>query len=75
MKRGGLIVKILIIIAAIILLKVWFKIDVIKWLNSPEVKEFFFKIWDILQKIWNEYLKQAFETGKQYIEDFIHRFL
>ncbi len=36
---------IVVIIAVLVLLKFWLHIDVVAWLNKPEVKEFFTNIW------------------------------
>lgn len=60
----GFIRYIVIIIAAIILLKFWLHIDVIAWLNKPEVKETF-------STIWHTYLKGTIEGLINFIRDII----
>ncbi|MEK7390756.1 MAG: hypothetical protein AAB635_01305 [Patescibacteria group bacterium] len=73
MKTRGYIVSIVLVIVAIILLKVWFGFDLFKWLNSPEVKSFFAKIWEIISQIWDKFLREAFQTLFKLIKDIINR--
>ncbi len=61
-KTGGFIGLIVMIIVAVVLLRLWFDFDIIKWFNSPEVKDFFLKIKDIILLIWNKYLREAFHA-------------
>ncbi len=73
MKNRGFIASIVLVIVAIILLKVWFHFDVFKWLNTPEIKQFFLKIWDIIVIIWNDYVKESFESLVKLIKDLANR--
>lgn len=69
MKNRGFIASIVLIIVAIVLLKVWFDFDIFKWLNTPDIKNFFIKIWDIIVVIWNDYVKESFESLMKLIKD------
>ncbi len=60
----GFIKYIVIIIAAIILLKYWLHIDVIAWLNKPEVKEF-------ITHGWQTYIQPTLVAIIHYIRDIV----
>lgn len=75
-KRGlnrGFISYIVVAIIAIVLLKVWFGFDLFKWLNTPEVKTFFFKIWDVILMIWNKYVSDSFQSFVRFVKDIINK--
>lgn len=61
-KGRGFITTIVLIIIAIILLKYWLDIDVIKFLKSPEVKAFFLKIWEFIVSLWQDFIKPLFSA-------------
>ncbi len=73
MKDRGFISIIVVAIVAIVLLKVWFDFDFFKWLNTPEIKGFFLKIWDVMVMIWEKYLRESFLSLKKLISDLINR--
>ncbi len=73
MKKKGFISYIVIAIIAIVLLKVWFGFDFFKWLNTPDVKAFFYKIWDVLLIIWDRYVSDSFQSLVQFIKDIISK--
>lgn len=75
MKKRGFIGYIVLIIIAVVLLKFWFDIDVLEWLNKPEVKEFFTKIWDIIVLIWDKYISEIFRKFLNFINYLISRYL
>lgn len=60
----GFIRYIVIIIAAIVLLKYWLHIDVIAWLNKPEIKE-------SVSHFWNAYVKETVFAIFKYIKDIV----
>ncbi|HLP44053.1 MAG TPA: hypothetical protein VK145_02130 [Candidatus Nanoarchaeia archaeon] len=60
----GFIRYIVIIIAAIILLKYWLHIDVVAWLNKPEIK-------DSVSHFWNAYVKETVFAILKYIKDIV----
>lgn len=69
MKNRGFIGSVVLIIVAIVLLKVWFHFDVFKWLNTPEIKNFLLKVWDIIVIIWENYIKESFHSLVALIKD------
>lgn len=73
MKKRGFISYIVIAIIAIVLLKVWFGFDFFKWLNTPEVKVFFYKVWDILKLIWDRYVSESFQSLVEFIKNLANR--
>jgi hypothetical protein len=73
MRNRGFISIIVIAIVAIVLLKIWFGFDFFKWLNTPEIKGFFLKIWDVVVVIWDKYLKEIFHSLTQFVSDLINR--
>ncbi len=60
----GFIKYIVIIIAAIILLKFWLHIDVIAWLNKPEVK-------DWITGSWKTYVQPTLVALIKYIREIV----
>ena len=73
MKKRGFISIIIIAIVAIVLLRVWFDFDLFKWLNTPEIKGFFLKIWDVIVLLWDKYLKESFHSLTKLVRDLINR--
>ncbi len=70
MKKEGFISMIVLVVVAIVLLRVWFDFDVFKWLNTPDVKEFFFKVWDFAVMVWERYVRESFESLLKLVKDF-----
>lgn len=68
MITRGFVGTIVLIIIAIVFLKLWLGFDIFRWLNTPEVKTFFFKIWDIIRIIWERYLENAVRSLIQSIK-------
>lgn len=66
-RNHGFIGTIILIIAALVLLKVWFDFDVFKWLNTPKVKEFFTEFWNFLNYVWGKYLQAPVVAAVKFI--------
>lgn len=69
MLKRGFIGKIVLVIIAIILLKVWFDFDLLSWLQTEKVANFFYGVGEFLVYIWNSYLKEFFKTLFQAIKN------
>lgn len=57
----GFIGKIVLIIIAIILLKIWFDFDILKWFESEQAKSVMSSIKDFIVYIWDKYLLEVFQ--------------
>lgn len=73
--KRGFIGYIILIIIAIVLLKFWLQIDVIDWLNKPDVKEFFLKLWSVITLIWEKYIAVFVKKILDVINYLISRYL
>jgi hypothetical protein len=73
--KKGFIGYIVLIIIAVILLKFWLDIDVIDWLNRPEVKDFFTKIWLFISHIWDNYIWASIKKILDFINHLISRYI
>jgi|GEM_PF-6658555 len=73
MKKKGFISTIVLIIAAILLLKFWFDIDILTWIKKPEVSDFFIRLSNFISLIWENYLRQPFQITLAFVNDFISK--
>lgn len=60
-NKKGFLKTILLIVIAIALLKLVWEIDVIEFLNRPQIKEIWDAVMDVFRAIWN-FIKNLFSV-------------